>query len=111
MFKIIKNEINTPSTINHSPLTHKGQVILEFTFSMIVVLIMLYGVVKVFHWAGKDIVERRIAHDTSLEDQTGVDTQWGPKFGNQVTTDLDPRGQINPNFYAPTKMNAIWDGR
>lgn len=93
MFKTIKNKRHIPLTINHSPFTHRGQVILEFTFCMIVILIMFYGVIKVFHWSGSDLVERQRAHtDALLEDVT-------------------PREQIDPYFYAPIKMNAIWDGR
>jgi hypothetical protein len=59
---------------------------------MIVILIMIYGVIKVFHWAGKDLVGRRIAHD------------------NALVAPVAPRDQIKPYFYEPVKMNAIWDG-
>jgi len=92
MFKKIKNKRNVPVPINYSPFTRKGQVILEFTFCMIVILIMIYGVVKVFHWAGSDLVERQIAHKAVL------------------LNDVTPRQQIRPDFYAPVRMNAIWDG-
>jgi len=93
MFKIIKSKRNAPFTIYHLPLTHKGQVILEFTFCMIVILIMIYGVIKVFHWTGIDIVERQRAHETILLE------------------DVSSRDQITPFFYAPVRLNAIWDGR
>lgn len=92
MFAMIKNKKNIPPTINNSSFTHKGQVILEFTFCMIVILIMIYGVVKVFHWAGEDVVERQRAHDSVL-------------LGGG-----SPRDQINPYFYGAADMNAIWDG-
>ena len=92
MSKTIENKKTKLFTINYSLLTHKGQVILEFTFCMIVVLLMIFGVMKVFHWAGKDIVERRIAHDDLL------------------FSEVSPRDQIDPYFYAPVKMNAIWEG-
>ena len=94
MLPIIKNKKNAPPPINYSPLTQKAQVILEFTFCMIVILIMLYGIIKVFHWSGSDIVERQRAHTDVLLDQSST-----------------PKEQIDPNFYAPVKMNAIWDGR
>jgi len=94
MFKIIKSKTQTLFTINHSLLTRKGQVILEFTFCMIVILIMIYGVIKVFHWAGKDIVDRQKAYDAALLIQQG-----------------SPRDQIKPFFHAPGKMDAVWDGR
>ena len=68
----------------------KGQVIIEFTFCLVIVLLMIYGVTKVFIWAGRDLVERRKAHDEIL------------------TSDVSPRQQITPDFYYPVKMNAIW---
>ena len=94
MFKAIKSKRNIPLTANYCPLMHKGQVILEFTFCMIVILIMIFGIIKVFHWTGSDLVERQRAHTTVLLD-----------------SGLTPREQIDPFFYAPVKMNAIWDGR
>jgi len=69
-----------------------GQVILEFTFCMVIVMLMIYGVAKVFFWTGRDLAERRQAHDAVL---TGGGT---------------PRDQITPDFYTKlTKMNAIWN--
>ena len=67
-----------------------GQVVIEFTFCLIIVLLMIYGVTKVFFWAGRDLVERRKAHDALL------------------TSDVTPPQQIAPDFYTPVKMNAIW---
>jgi len=93
MFQKIKNKRNIPFTIHYLLFTRKGQVILEFTFCMIVILLMIYGSIKVFHWAGSDLVERQKMHEAVLIE------------------DVDPRDQINPFFYSPVKMNAIWDGR
>jgi hypothetical protein len=67
-----------------------GQVIIEFTFCLIIVLLMIYGVTKVFFWAGRDLVERRKAHDELL------------------ISGGSPPQQIAPDFYTPVKMNAIW---
>jgi len=81
-------------TIQDRPMNNnRGQVILEFTFCMIVILIMIYGVTKVFFWTGRDAADRRIAHDAALR--------------NDQATPLE---QISPDFYIPTKMDAIWDG-
>lgn len=113
MFKMIKNKRRKPFTIHHSPLTHKGQVILEFTFCMIVILIMIYGVIKVFHWAGMDLVERQRAHEAILIRESIITDPCGIIiFGIcfPVTFDDSPRQQINPDFYAPVRMNTIWDG-
>ena len=76
-----------------SPGASTGQVIIEFTFCMIIVLLMIYGVTKVFFWAGRDLVERRKAHD------------------NVLTGGGSPSQQIAPDFYTPVKMNAIWVNR
>lgn len=75
------------------PRGAQGQVVIEFTFCLIIVLLMIYGVTKVFFWAGRDLVERRKAHDALL------------------TADAAPPQQINPDFYTPVKMNAIWVNR
>ena len=64
----------------------QGQVILEFTFCMVVLMLMIYGVFMVFAWTGKDLAERRRAHEDVL-------------FSAR---------QVDPYFYKPIKMNAIW---
>jgi len=83
----------TPLTINYLPFTNNAQVMLEFTFCMIVILIMIFGVTKVFHWTGNDPAQRRISHDLVLT--------------NQAASSLE---QIDPYFYQPIGMNAVWDG-
>ena len=67
-----------------------GQVILEFTFCFIIVLLMIYGVAKVFFWTGKDLSSRQRAHDSVL------------------LSGATPLQQIRANFYVPERMNAIW---
>ena len=67
-----------------------GQVILEFTFCMIIVFLMIYGVTKVFFWTGRDLAARREAHDAVL---------------------IGGGDQLTPDFYTTlAKMNAIWNG-
>ena len=72
---------------------NKGQAILEFTFAMIILMLLIYGLVMVFRWAGLDLAERRIQHDMVLTD---------PK--------LSPTQQVNPDFYRPIKMHTIYRG-
>jgi len=43
-----------------------GQVILEFTFCMIIIMLMIYGLTKVAFWTGKDFAARSISHDNVL---------------------------------------------
>ncbi len=71
---------------------NKAQTTIEFTFCMIIIFLMIYGMMKVFQWSGVDLAERRIAHETVLTGGGG------------------PRAQIDPHFSVPQKMNAIWTG-
>ena len=87
-----KMKKNSVSSVLEEVFVSKGQVILEFTFCMIVILLMIYGVAKVFIWSGGDLVARRIAHDQVL---TGAPT---------------PIEEIDPYFYSPVGFNAIWLG-
>jgi len=48
-----------------------AQVLMEFTFSMIVVALLIMGMVKVFTWSGRDLVERRKEHERVLFDSRG----------------------------------------
>ncbi len=96
----------------------KGQVILEFTFTMIVIMIMIYAMVKIFQWTGTDLAERRIDHDASLAN--GIQEDWGACIGpsffgsclsNQFIPFSDgPIKQIDPYFHKPLEMNAVWSG-
>ncbi len=79
-----------------------GQVIIEFTFSMIIVFLMIYSITKIFEWSGKEIVNRRIAHDTILTGQTLSRSYTNVSDSQQIA-------QISPFFSSGTAMNAIWD--
>ena len=107
MLKTSKNKTQALLTSGGLLLTRKGQVILEFTFCMIVILIMMYGVIKVFHWTGRDIVARQRAHETTLFANVSPRKQIDP-YGSPplVGGRIDP----DPYFYIPVKMNAVWGG-
>ena len=80
-----------------------GQVILEFTFCMIIILLMIYGLTKVAFWTGKDFAARSISHDNVLTTRILEDYGGSPGDG--------PLRQIDPYFYTPIGMNAIWEGQ
>lgn len=69
-----------------------GQAILEFTFCMLVVMLMVFGVIQIFRWSGRDLVERRRAHEAVLINGTA------------------PLPQLDTYFYAPKEFQAVWDG-
>lgn len=95
----------------------KAQVIIEFSFCMIVLLLMLYSAMMIFRWTGVDIVGRRVSYDNSLFLSVSQDysvyydgTFLGPNPDREML--WVPTGgtinQLNPNFYTPTLMNAIF---
>ncbi len=88
--------------ILHYQPGRKGQVMLEFTFCMIIIFLMMYAIVMVFRWAGLDLAERRLAHDALLTTNEVVESYGTPGDG--------PLRQIDTYFYQPAKMNTVWDG-
>jgi hypothetical protein len=66
-----------------------GQAMIEFSFSMIVIVVLLIGMIKVFVWSGKDLLMRREMHESVLMDPSST-----------------PRQQIRPTFYYSTRFNA-----
>ncbi len=75
------------------PAGRQGQATIEFTFSMIVIIFLIYGMVQVFRWAGLDLAERRVAHDKLLTNES-----------------LTAEQQLNPEFYRGRKMDAVHHG-
>lgn len=90
---------------------------MEFTFCMIVALLMIYGMAMVFRWTGMDLAGRRIVYENSLF--ADVD----PSYGICIRFDLltgdclewssegkeeGPLKQLESSFYTPAKMNAVW---
>lgn len=61
----IKNAGTTTDNIRQN-LPARGQVTLEFTFAMIMVVFLALGMIWAFKWSGNDLIERRKAHETSL---------------------------------------------
>ena len=70
----------------------KAQSTIEFTFAMIVIVFLIYGMVRVFSWAGMDLAGRRLAQDNSL------------------VSSPDPKVQLAPDFYRVRSMDAIYNG-
>jgi hypothetical protein len=64
----------------------KAQSTLEFTFAMIVIIFLIYGMVRVFRWAGMDLANRRVTQDSSL---MTLDINGDPSLGlSDNTADL-----------------------
>lgn len=72
----------------------KAQSTIEFTFAMVVIIFLIYGMVQVFRWTGMDLANRRVAQDRSL---TNVAVS-------------DPSSQLNPYFADALPMAAVYHG-
>ena len=68
----------------------KGQVMVEFTFCMVIILIMLWSMIQIMGWVSRDPVARRQAHYSTL------------RSGGDVSD------QLSAYFYRPIAMNAVW---
>jgi hypothetical protein len=85
-----------------APVADNGQVVLEFTFCMIIVLIMLFGITKILVWSGRSYAGCNNAHDETL---------YRSFKENYKNIENGPSKQIDPYFYTPVKMNAIWGAK
>lgn len=70
-----------------------GQATLEFTFAVMLTLIMTLALFMVFRWVGLDLAERRHAHERILTSEA-----------------LRPEQQLEPDFYRPRKIDAAFRG-
>ena len=80
----------------------RGQVVAEFVFCFVLVMLLFWGCILVIRWAGVSMAQRRIAHDSVLT--TGVNDEW------KYLPD-SPLRQVNPDFHDGKKMNLIFDDR
>lgn len=88
--------------INHSLLTmrQEGQTVIEYTFCMIIILLLIYGAVMALRWAGVSLAERRIAHEQTLGQDVGE--KW--MYYNE-----SPTKQLSTDFYKISGMNMVFN--
>ncbi len=70
-----------------------GQVTIEFTVTMVFTVLLILGMIRIFAWTGRELVERRKAHELIL-------TQ--PICGSSSC----PLSQIRPTFFRGASFNA-----
>ena len=80
----------------------QAQVILEFTFCFIIVLLLLYGCLMAFKWAGVGLAARQKQHEDVLFEPIGSE-QW-------VSWEDGPLRQIKPDFANSVAMNMVFNG-
>ena len=77
-----------------------AQSAIEFTFCMVIVTLLAYGVMKAFRWVGLDLAERKAAHDGTLT--TAIDERW-------TDYETGPLRQLSFGFYTRKKMGMVFD--
>jgi len=75
-------------------MMRKAQSTIEFTFAMVVIMFLVYGMVRVFRWTGMDLAERRWAQDNSMTTLVGT----------------DPASQLNSDVGIAQPMAAVYHG-
>lgn len=74
------------------PKNIKAQSTVEFTFGVVVVAFLIYGMVMIFRWAGMDLASRRMWQDNSLINST------------------DPLNQLNAEDDQVMPMASVYHG-
>jgi len=77
----------------------KAQSTLEFTFAVIVIMFIIFGMVQVFRWAGMDLAQRRYSQDTSITTTVMESVNEG-----------DPAIQLNSDVDSVLPMTAVYHG-
>jgi len=76
----------------------KAQSTIEFTFAMVAIMFLIYGMVHVFRWVGMDLAQRRYSQDKA------------------ITMDLsnvangDPSAQLNSDLGSVRPLAAVYHG-
>ncbi|HOW35285.1 MAG TPA: hypothetical protein PL155_02565 [Candidatus Omnitrophota bacterium] len=79
---------------------HDAQVIIEFTFAFVVLLLIFYGCIMAFRWVGLSLSERQVAHETTLN--MGINENWENEGEG-------PLRQLRTNFSKPTPLNLVFN--
>jgi hypothetical protein len=90
----------------------KAQSTIEFTFAMIAIMFLAYGMVMVFRWAGMDLAQRRYAQDTSLTNLNTTNCTNSSFSGFSLTpgTCGDPASQLNSDTDSVLPISAVYRG-
>jgi hypothetical protein len=74
----------------------KAQSTIEFTFAVVGIMFLIYGMVMVFRWAGMDLANRRFMQDNSIQNLDNVSG--------------DPASELNSasDYFQP--ISAVYHG-
>ena len=85
----------------HTIKKTSAQVTLEYTFCIVIILLLIYGAILVLRWAGVSLANRRIAHEATLTNS--ISEGW-------IIFDDGPLKQLQTNFHSMTPMNLVFNG-
>ena len=80
----------------------RGQSTIEFTFTLVAIAFLSYGLVQIFRWTGMDLAERRFAHDQVL-----LNADYRQQHGMEDPNLDEMERQLTPDFYRPKQMQAV----
>ncbi len=94
----------------------KGQLSLEFIFSMMIIIVMGYTLVRILLWGGMELGNRQRGHESTLSKDVSRSAyackQWSGPPVHCISIGFNPDGgpmsQIDPYFYSPSSMKAYW---
>ncbi|HRZ39490.1 MAG TPA: hypothetical protein P5246_00615 [Candidatus Omnitrophota bacterium] len=72
----------------------RAQVTLEFTMAMMATILLFAGMIRVFLWIGKSMIEQRKAHERVLMTDYSSAGVAGPLY------------QLKEDFYTPATFDA-----
>ena len=88
----------------------KAQSTIEFTFAVIVIMFIVYGMVHVFRWAGYDLAQRRYTQDHLMTTLAMTTTTYN-FFGDVYNVySADPGSSLNDDVEEVQPMAAIYHG-
>jgi len=104
----------------------KAQSTIEFTFGMIVIMFLIYGMVQTFRWAGLQLAQGRFMQDTSLttlvlQPPPGASSIASPYWGDPILGQIQvgsvfgsifgesPQGFSSPYADPASELNADLD--
>jgi len=83
---------------NYKP---KAQSTIEFTFAMIVIMLIIFGMMQIFRWSGMDLAQRRYLQDSTL---TTLDSSGDP--ASELNTDIDSSVPMAATYHGSITGNA-----
>ena len=95
-------------------MSGRAQSTIEFTFAMIIVLLLVFGLIRIFRWAGMDLAERRWAYDKAMandpnfvKESMTLDNLSNVGVGTAGTGTAQAQEMI-PDAYRPKRINAFF---